>query len=64
MTIPYRGHTGLSTYFIASTYQKKSLFQSRQTAQSRKAASGGDCRGIPLLFGACRFRPWTEYLCS
>jgi putative transposase len=29
MTNPYRGNTGLGTYFItASTYQKKSLFQS------------------------------------
>ena len=34
MTIPYRGHTGLSTYFItASTYQKKSLFQSERMAR-------------------------------
>jgi putative transposase len=33
MAIPYRGNTGLGSYFItASTYQKKSLFQSEQMA--------------------------------
>ncbi len=34
MAIPYRGNTGLSTYFItASTYRKKILFQSERMAR-------------------------------
>ena len=34
MAIPYRGNTGLSTYFItSSTYQKKSLFQTTRMAE-------------------------------